>query len=158
MSATSKVEAALTVYVKTLGPRGADRRGFRAEVLADIAGISTVEMSDALQEYRQKKRKGFALGCQGYGRAARWFVLAKPNTDPRVVQRARREHLRYTAEDAVARFVQDQRLEVDPSLKNTPLDQCITSAQSDLTRQFQAAVESLAILLELSEEAAEVAA
>lgn len=125
MNGNELVEHALDRYVASLGRRGVDPEGFRMRTLARLARVSVRDMGNLLQRYRLSQSGGetrYVLACRGYGRSARWSILAKPGSDPAVVRTARAQAVRWSAEDMARRFVADAIHELRPGLAATELD------------------------------------
>lgn len=143
------IDRTLDQYVATRRKRsgGLDPNGFRAVTLAGVAKVTREEMSTALQGYRilqGVKPTRYVIGCQGYGRASRWRILALPGSDPRTVQRARAEQMRWATDDAVYRHTRDMIREVAPALKGTALDNAIRDILPLVSDQFAAIVKHVA--------------
>lgn len=139
------VNQAITAYLASMGRRGIDPGGVRARTLAHFAGMPTGEMSLALQEYVKAQGSGrgqtqYVIGCRGYGREARWHILARPGSDPQVVQENRRLHGLWIVEDALRRLYADQFREVLPGLQGTTLDLEIEALVRLGVQQFEASV------------------
>jgi hypothetical protein len=121
------VDEALDRYVSEMGRRGIEPEGVTARTLAALVDVPRSTMSTLLQEYRIAQAKPgatrYVLACREYGRNARWRIVAKPGSDPKVVQAARTEQGRYIAKDAVLRFLRDRNLEVAPALKGAAADE-----------------------------------
>lgn len=141
MTSISIVEDALDQYVAYFGSRGIDPAGVRVATLAKLVDVTPAQMSQAVQAYRQAQvRDGatrYVIGCREYGRNARWSILAKPSTDPKVVQRARVEQARWITKDAVTRFAKDRLLEVNPSLTGKGKDPVIEHATAYAAEQLE---------------------
>ena len=148
----SIVDKALDKYVQQMATKGIDPEGVYAKTLAAFAGVSTPEMSTALQEYRLgQKRVGatkYVVGCEGYGRAARWRIQSKPSSDPKAVRKSRKEHATYLAKDGLTRLIRDYAHETYPALKSTQLDKVISITINGLERQVSAAVDTAVALIE----------
>ena len=142
-AATDAVEDALDQYVASMGHKGVDPGGFRTRTLAKMVDLEPSKMSTYLQEYRLAQARPdattrYVIGCQGYGRDARWRILAKPGTDPKVVRLARKDQGRWIVKDAIERAMRDRLFEVNPSLAGVESDALIDSALDFATRQFEA--------------------
>lgn len=129
-SHVTAVDAALDKYVATMQKRrGIDPSGFKVETIARIARIASNTMSFWLQEYRYAQGNGrptkYVIACQGYGRAARWRILAKPSSDLKTLQDARRIQAIWAIQDINARYRNDMVNEVLPALRGTGYDQSI---------------------------------
>ena len=144
MSAVDTVENALDRYVKERGRRGSDPNGVRTRTLAHLAGVPVSAMSPMLQTFRVTQAKvdkdgaavtKYVIAASGYGREARWRILAKPGSDPKVVQEARRSQTLWVARDMVKRVLSDVIHELNPSLQDAAVDQRIEAATKFLTTQ-----------------------
>lgn len=145
------MNVALDAYVSYMSTKGLDAKGFRTATLAHLAGVSTGQMSAMLQDYRIRQATGhpeyrYVIGCHEYGRNARWKILAKPGSDPKVVQQARREQAKWAARDAYNRITRDMAYELYPGLRGIESDDRIRQAldfaakQHDLIVNFVEAV------------------
>lgn len=148
------VELALDRYVSEMGKRGVDPNGIRVQTLATLAGVPRKRMSIMLQEYRSRQkdlpdgqRSRYVIGCEGYGRAARWSIMAKPKTDPVVVANNRMDHAIYVAQDALARLVRDYAAEVYPGLRKKETDEVIEIATRGLVEHVQVDVNTAVQLI-----------
>jgi hypothetical protein len=147
------VDVALNKYITMLNSRGiaVDPDGFRAVTLAKVVGVSTSHMSAQLQDYRYRQSSGksrYIIGCEEYGPRARWKILAKPGTDPKAVQKARRLHAMWLARDTAQKFLRDVGLEVTPALKGAPMDPTIQSVLDHMARQIVLNAELVRTILE----------
>lgn len=144
MNAITMVDDALDALVAEMGRRGIDAQGFNRQVLARLAGVSPEEMSTMLQQYRYAQREEgatrYVLGARQYGRSARWRILAKPGSDPKVVREARREQAIWAAVDAERRVLSDLMHEVYPGL-NVQVDAAIANEMDFLTDQMRLIVK-----------------
>jgi hypothetical protein len=141
------VELALDSYVKTRRGRGIEPTGFYARTLAKVAGCETARMSRLLQEFRYCQRRPgatrYVVACQGYGAKARWHILAKPGSDPHVVQEARREQALWVARDGLNRIVRDTLHEVFPGLRGKALDAAIEREVETMVAHMQVSVKAV---------------
>jgi plasmid maintenance system antidote protein VapI len=146
------VELALDRYVSEMGKRGVDPNGIRVQTLAQLAGVPRKQMSVMLQEYRYRQgalaekdppqHSRYVVGCEGYGRAARWSIMAKPKTDPVVVQNNRMDHAIYVAQDAVNRLVRDYTAEVYPGMRKKEIDEVVEIATRGLVEHVKVDVNT----------------
>lgn len=142
------VETAIGAYLQHMRNRGNPTpRGVTANTLAHLAGVPVSLMSTCLQEYRYAQGRPrvrpnlqYVLGCEGYGRDARWMILSRPSSDPAYVQNARCQHAKHVARDACTRYMRDCGLEVRPGLQGAQHDQLIDNVVSMLATQLQAGV------------------
>lgn len=148
------VELALDRYVSEMGKRGVDPNGIRVATLAQLAGVERKAMSTMLQEYRYRqgtmpaeKKSRYVIGCEGYGRAARWSIMAKPRTDPVVVENNRMDHAIYVAGDALKRLVKDYTAEVYPALRSKDRDRVIEIATRGLVDHVKVDVNTAVQLI-----------
>jgi hypothetical protein len=151
------VELALDKYVSEMGKRGVDPNGIRVLTLAQLAGVPRKRMSIMLQEYRQRQKElaeedpprqsRYVIGCEGYGPAARWSIMAKPKTDPVVVENNRMDHAIYVAGDAVKRLIRDYTSEVYPGLRKKETDEVIEIATRGLIEHVQVDVNTAVQLI-----------
>jgi hypothetical protein len=136
-TAVEIVEDALDQLVEMMRQRSIDAKGFNREIVARLGGVSPDEMSSMLQLYRQAQKVGgatkYVIAATGYGRGARWRILAKPGSDPKATQEARRQQAVWTATDAQARIVSDLMHEVFPGLRQTQIDGVIDREMEFLT-------------------------
>lgn len=140
---TTTVDNGLDIYIRNMARRGIDPGGFRTHTLAQLAGVSRPYMSTALQQYRMTQGNGntrYVIACEQYGPLARWRILAKPGSDPVVVQEARRQHGLWIARDAFRRYVTDRVHELQPALTNSQQDQLIDNCTILVENQFSATV------------------
>src|SRR5690606_20553698 len=91
-----------------------------------------------LQQARSDSTTRYVVGCQGYGPEARWRILAKPGSDPKVVREARKDQATWIVKDSIERAMRDRLFEVNPSLAGTDSDALIDAALDFATRQFEA--------------------
>jgi len=155
----SLVDRALDEYVGKMGRRGVDADGVRVGTLAALAGVTVRRMSGLLQEYRTRQGKTktrYVIGCEGYGNPEtsanppRWKILAKPTSDPKVVQKAREDHATYLANDGLAKVVKDYACEVFPALQGAERDHVIEVATSGLLQHLEVDVKTAVRLIENS--------
>lgn len=143
-TAVRVVEDALDQYVSAFGTRGVDPSGVRCRTLATIAKVSVPTMSRYLQDHRQRGGERYVVACQQYGaKRGRWKILAKPGSDPKVVQKARVNHTVWIAEDAARRLVKDIAKEIAPGMKGTAWDRVIEKETLALTETTELAVRRL---------------
>lgn len=149
------VDQALGKYVKRMRQRGVDPSGVRAETLATSVRADRTYMSTALQVYRHRQRtKGdtrYVIGAEGYGRAARWRIQSKPDSDPKSVQKNRKDHAKYVARDNVTKLIRDYACETHPALRDTDVDKVIRIAVDGLVAQAEAAIDTAVALIELGQ-------
>lgn len=142
-AAVTIVEDALDKYVTALGRRGVEPSGIRAKTLAGLAGVSRRKMSGYLQEHRAQGGERYVVACQRYSRDARWKILAKPGSDPKVVQKARRDHAVWVAKDAMSRVANDVAKEIGPSMSGKEWDRVIESESAALNDALYLAVRRM---------------
>ena len=127
-----------------------DPDGVRTRTLAHLADVAPTEMSVMLQSYRlAQARLGengapttrYVIASQGYGRDARWRLLAKPDTDPKKVREARQSQMKWITQDMVRRVLSDVITEINPGLRGAETDQMIEQASVFLTKQVSAITE-----------------
>lgn len=144
MNGVETVDQALDRYVTERRGRGIEPNGVRRKTLAYLAGISDQKMSQLLQQYRvaQSKDDGtrYVVAAQDYGREARWRILAKPGSDPKVVQEARQEQAKWITADAVRRFTTDRITEVEPALRDKETDERVKHAMAFMAEQLDSTV------------------
>jgi hypothetical protein len=143
MTAVELVDHACDLYVASMVGRGIDPKGVRCLTLAHLAGCDPTTMSGALQEHlvaQGKSKTRYVLGCEGYGRRARWKILSKPNTDPNVVRQARVDHAIHIAGDAFARHARDVLRELEPGLHGTAIDALILASARMAANQMEGIV------------------
>lgn len=161
-----RVELALDEHVAQMGRRGRDPQGFQARTLAAylerILGEdwSPTRMASLLQDYRKHQSRlledfepstrgrapqvpRYVIASEGYGRVARWHILAKPSSDPKTVREARRRHAEWVVTDTVQRWASDVAKEIAPSLQGTEVDEAIADAVADVTGYLNVARESI---------------
>lgn len=140
------VDTALDHYIRQMGRRGrgiSSPRGVRCATLASgLHGVTSEDMSMYLSEYRVTPNTKYQIGCEGYGTAARWVILSRPGSDPKDVQRARADHTKYVARDALTRLMRDRLLEVDPATMHTVVD-------DQIEHQFDLMVQALELSIQL---------
>lgn len=144
------VEQALDAYVSQMSQRRIDPKGFRVSTLALLVGKPSGTMSQMLQRYRlaQARQVGdyrgqttrYVIAARSYGPNARWRILAKPGSDPKVVREARREQAKHIARDAYSRVVSDLVNELYPALGGGELDQHLADTMDFARRQFEVVV------------------
>lgn len=144
--AVATVERGLDRLVTLSTKRGVDVRAFNREIVARLAGVAPDDMSNLLQLYRSAQPIGgvtkYVIAAEGYGRAARWKILAKPGSDPKSVQQARLDHAAYLAKDSIERTVRDYVTEVEPALTSKQRDQVIAAAQASLLGHLRVDVDT----------------
>jgi hypothetical protein len=149
------VDQALDKYVKQMRQRGVDPVGVRADTLAKSVGIDRSYMSTYLQVYRERQRtKGdtrYVIGSEGYGRAARWRIQSKPDSDPKAVRKNRKDHAKYVARDNVTKLIRDYASETHPALGDADVDKVVRIAIDGLVAQTLAAVDTAVALIELGQ-------
>jgi hypothetical protein len=117
------VEDALDRYIVSMaGRKGIDPGGVRAATLAALMHITVDEMSMWLQDYRRiqgssRRQTRYTIACEGYGRIARWKIMAKPGSHPNLIEKNHRDHANWITWDAFQRFLRDTGLEIDPALR-----------------------------------------
>lgn len=151
-TAIEMVDRALDRYVAEMGRRGLDPAGVKAVTLAGLIDCPTPSVSSWLQEYRLSQLPGgtatrYVIGCQGYGRKARWRILAKPGSDPLVVRKARREQARWITQDVVSRYLRDRVHEVIAALQGNADDEQIRHVTKLAADQLEALAEFVEVML-----------
>ena len=131
-------------YVKfaidTLKAKGIDPKGVHAKTLAALVKVTRQKMSFALQTYRREQQHGrtdYVIAGYGYGRDARWRILYRPGSDPKVVQRARAARPSFAASPGVTSG-QDVVCELEPGLGGSALGAAIASVLPFVTAQHDA--------------------
>jgi len=151
------VDQALDAYVASMGTRGIDPQGVRVGTLAALVGVSNPRMSALLQDYRVRQNGGgtkYVVGCEGYGNPdtstnpPRWKILSRPNSDPVVVQRARRDHAIYLARDMQTRLVRDFICEVYPALQGAQRDRVVQTVSGSLLAHLDIDVSTAVQMIE----------
>jgi hypothetical protein len=138
------VDLALDRYVARMAKKGIDPTGVQVRTLAALVKRSPGAFSHLMQQYRRAQSKHttrYVVGCQGYGRAGRWTILAKPGDDPTVVREARRSQALWISHDMANRFVRDVAREIQPGLKNSEVDKVIRQVLPLVTGQLATVVE-----------------
>lgn len=145
MSNVEIVDDAIDRYVVIMRTKhgGLDPTGFQCDTLAHIAGTTREDMGHLLQQHRQAAGTRYVVACQGYGRAARWMILAKPGSDPKLVRQARRDQSVWIASDMAARFDRDIRTEIDPALRGTAADDIIKDAVDEMAAHTAVALRRI---------------
>lgn len=150
------VDRALDAYLAEMGRKSIDPEGVRVSSLAALVGVPTSAMSHHLQQYLRRQAKGvtrYVIGCEGYGNPKtssnppRWKIMAKPNSDPKVVQRARLAHAKYLAHDNLTKTVRDYTRETFPGLGGTDLDRTIETVVQGMLQHLKVDVDTAVRLL-----------
>jgi len=135
------VDVALDQHVAL---RGASTPATAADLADCLVGVSRGDMSRWLQYYRRAQERGttrYVVASRGYGLAGRWFILAKPGTDPAATQTARRESVVWSVEDMARRMASDVTREIVPAgRRNAAIDQRIAQVVPLLEAQLSALI------------------
>lgn len=119
LSRIYQVENALDLYLTSV-PLDSPV-SIRSAELAELVSAPSRSMQAWLQEYRVVQGCGgsllrYRIAAEGYGPAARWKLLRRPDGDSNWEAVARVEHALWIFEDGIRRLFTDYRMEVQPAL------------------------------------------
>jgi hypothetical protein len=159
-SSIDQLDEALEAYVRLSREQGRDPQGFTSKTIRvfvnrireklNLPPTSPIQLASMLQYYRfaQAQRvRGqtprYVIASRGYGTATRWFILAKPGSDPATVRHARLQQAEWAIEDMARRWASDVAHEIAPALRDAVVDEIIEDAVADVTRHVSAVREGV---------------